>query len=48
MRGQKIFCPSFMIIYEFNKKPAVSDKHDTAGFIISYFLVFTYASPTSA
>ena len=34
MRGQKVFCPSFMIIHEFNKKPAVSDKHDTAGFII--------------
>lgn len=40
MRGQKIFCPSFMIINEFNKKPAVSDKHDTAGFIISYFSIY--------
>ena len=37
MRGQKVFCPSFMIIHEFNKKPAVSDKHDTAGFL---FLIF--------
>jgi len=39
-----------MIIHEFNKKPAVSDKHDTAGFLffISYFLVFPYASQTSA
>jgi len=37
-----------MIIHEFNKKPAVSDKHDTAGFIISYFLIFPYASQTSA
>ena len=37
MRGQKVFCPSFMIIHEFNKKPAVSDKRDTAGFL---FLIF--------
>ena len=42
MRGQKIFCPSFMIIHEFNKKPAVSDKHDTAGFLffIFYFSIY--------
>ena len=29
-----------MIIHEFNKKPAVSDKHDTAGF---YFLFFNFS-----